>query len=76
MIETFTKNDLIRYLYHETTEEEARKIRSALAADQKLAAVFEELCQLKDQLDGAMLEPSASTIANILHYARGVVEKE
>ncbi len=70
MIKTFTKDDLIRYLYHETTETETKEISNALLFDAELRSVYAELNAVKQQLDQSRLEPSASTIGNILNYAR------
>ena len=75
MIKIFTQHDLIRYIYQETTEEEAREINGALLCDSELLAMFNELKTLKKQLGNALMEPSAKTINNILDYARGINAK-
>ena len=76
MIKTFTKNDLIRYLYRETTEKEETEINKALVSDAELLAVYDQLCQMKKDIDNATLEPSSSTVLNILSYARSVDQKK
>ena len=76
MIKTFTKNDLIRYLYRETTEKEETEINKALVSDAELLAVYDQLCQMKKDIDNATLEPSPSTVLNILSYARSVDQKK
>ena len=43
MIKTFTQTDLIRYLYHETTEKERKEIDNALICDSELRALYNEL---------------------------------
>ena len=70
MIKTFTRNDLIRFLYQETSEEETKEISNALLCDNELQAQYNELSSLQKSLDEAKLEPSASTIQNIMNYAR------
>jgi hypothetical protein len=70
MIKTFTQTDLIRYLYHETTEEESREIDKALLCDSGLQALYNELCSMKKDMDAARLEPSSSTLLNIISYAK------
>jgi hypothetical protein len=75
MIKTFTQNDLIRFLYHETSEKETKEINRALLCDSELQAQYKELSALRHELDTARLEPSAASIQNILNYARSMQEK-
>lgn len=70
MIKTFTKNDLIRYLYHETTEKEEQEINQALLSDSELRAMYTSMTAIKKEMDNAQLEPSPATVLNILSYAR------
>ena len=74
MIKTFTQNDLIRFLYHETSEEETKEINKALLCDSNLQAQYKELNDAYKQVDQAKLEPSAASIQNILNYAHGLQE--
>lgn len=74
MITVFTQNDLIRYLYHETSEEETKEINKALLCDNDLQAQYKELNASKIALDSAHLQPAASTVQNILEYARSFQE--
>ena len=75
MTKTFTQNDLIRYLYHETSETETKEINKSLICDSGLQEQFKELLATKSQLDSARLQPSQDTVRNILDYARGLLEK-
>jgi hypothetical protein len=70
MIKTFTQDDLIRFLYHETTEEETREINKALLSDFELRQAYRDLCETKSALDRAQLEPSEETVMKILAAAR------
>lgn len=74
MIKTFTQDDLIRFLYRETSEEETKEINKALLCDSDLQARYKELNALHKQLDKAKLEPSTDSVQNILNYARGLQE--
>ncbi|MBX2895519.1 MAG: hypothetical protein KF763_08750 [Cyclobacteriaceae bacterium] len=74
MTKTFTQNDLIRFIYHETSEEETREINKALLCDSNLQAQYNELNATHQHLNQAKLEPSAASIQNILNYARGLQE--
>ena len=74
MIKTFTQNDLIRYIYHETSEEETKEIDKALICDSELQLQFKELLAVKRQMDDSTMQPSATVVANILNYSRGMQE--
>ena len=69
MQETFTSNDLIRYIYHETTMEETRKIRKALAEDAILRNEYDSLLEGYKVLPKVKFQPSKSSIQNILDYS-------
>jgi hypothetical protein len=75
MTKTFTQNDLIRFIYRETSEEETREINKALLCDSELQAQYKELNATHKQLNQTKLEPSAASIQNILNYARGLQEQ-
>lgn len=75
MIKTFTQNDLIRFLYHETSEQETKEINKALLCDSELQAQYNELNASKSMLDETQMQPSASTVLNILSYSRGMQER-
>ena len=76
MIKTFTQTDLIRYLYRETTEEEKSQIDRALKRDGNLKALFNEVRAALKDLDETALQPSESTVFNILNYSRTLQTKE
>ena len=72
MIKTFTQTDLIRFLYHETSEQETKEINKALLCDSELQGQYKELNTLVHELDTARLQPSAATTQNILQYSRSM----
>lgn len=74
MIKLFTQNDLIKFLYHETSEEETKEINKALMCDAELQAMYGELKAVIGELDRDQLEPSSSTTLNILAYSRSLKE--
>ena len=76
MTKTFTQNDLIRFIYQETTEEEAREINRVLSFDRELQLMYRELLLTKKNMDEAQLEPSSGAIDNILRYAHGLEVKQ
>lgn len=72
MTQTFTPNDIIRYIYRETSEEETLEIDNALLCDSALLDVFLELDAIKVQLNSAMKAPSDHVINNIFRYSRSL----
>ena len=70
MIKTFTQDDLIRFLYQETTEEENLELKRALKHDSELALQFNELKATIKNLDDTLIEPSQKVIDNILNYSK------
>lgn len=71
----FTSDDLLLYLYHETTPEQTVNIEAALDADPALRA---ELDMLKEALprDRKPLKPSSAAVNSILAYASGMPLKK
>ena len=70
MIKTFTRIDLIRFLYKETSKEEDKKIRKALLVDDELMDEFKSLKKLIRKIEGLQVEPSAESIQKILSYSK------
>ena len=70
MIKTFTQDDVIRYVYHETSELETLEIEKALLCDAKLQESYNEINRVINQLDEKMKTPSQQAINNILNYSK------
>jgi hypothetical protein len=70
MIKTFTRIDLIRFLYKETSKDEDKKIRKALLVDDELMDEFKSLKKLIRKIEGLEDEPSEDTIQKILSYSK------
>lgn len=66
----FTSDDLLLYLYHETTPAQTRAIEAALEND---LALREEFSLLKESLpqQKKMVKPSSSVVNRVLAYAAG-----
>lgn len=75
MTKTFTQDDLIRFIYRETTEEEASEINRVLAADPELSRQYRELLLTTKGLERAHLQPSAGAVSRIMDYVRGLTVK-
>ena len=70
MMQKFTPNDLIRFIYKETSASETLAIMDALAVDAELAATYEDLTNGFSQLPKVTFAPKASSISNILNYSK------
>ncbi len=71
----FTPDDLIQYLYKETSPEKTAEIMAALESDWSLREKLEVMTAAQKRLAPLKLSPSQQTIDNILNYAeKGVVE--
>lgn len=72
----FTHEELIRYLYNETSPERAADIEAALSTDWSLHEKMEVLQRSVKALDTPLESPRPEVIRNILNYARESVEVE
>ena len=70
MTKTFTQDDLIRYIYQETTTEESTEIRTALTFDESLSECYHELCKTVELLKRVSFKPSESCLDKILSYSK------
>lgn len=67
---TLNQNDVIRYLYNETTPQENDRIVEALLFDAELLEFYFEAADTKQGLDKAMLTPPDDVINNIMAYSK------
>ena len=72
MTKTFTRNDLIRYIYQETTEREKQEIEQELLLDNKLFEEYKNLAEVSMELDRVELRPSEKTINKILNFSKTI----
>lgn len=70
MIKTFTQDDLVRYIYQETTPEESIEIETALIFDEQLSETYNRLSTTVESLKAVNLKPSDNTVDKILSYSR------
>jgi len=72
MIQIFTQNDLIRYVYQEMSEKESSKLAEALVFDDELMDMYQKIRTTKQMLDAENMsfEPPAKAVDNILSYSR------
>ncbi len=72
MIQTFTLDDVVRYVYHEMSSQEAEKMKEALLFDTELMDLYQQLRSAKKMIEcnSIYLEPSQSTIDKVLEYSK------
>ena len=70
MTKTFTQNDLVRYIYQETTNEENIEIEKALLFNEQLSADHAELSAIVGALDQCEKQPSDQIIDAVLGYSK------
>ncbi len=77
MTQTFTstQNDVVRYLYNETSNQENTLVEEALLFDKDLLNFYIDCADLKSGMDKIQLSPSDSAIERILSYSRNYKPK-
>ncbi len=65
---TFKPEELIQYMYHETSTEKTAAIKAALDNDWELREVYENLTATQKQLDEIKLSPREETVKKITDY--------
>jgi len=74
MIKTFTKNDLLRYLYDELPTLEREEMINAQLTDGEVEHETEELEEVKLQLEGFIMKAPQDAVDAILAYSRSFKE--
>ena len=69
MEQTFTNNDLIRFIYKETSLFETLEIEHALTEDATLLEEYQSLMSGYMELPKATFAPSNQALQNILKYS-------
>lgn len=69
----FTPEDLLQYLYKETSPEQTAKIKAALESDWSLREKFEVITSAQTRLEALKMTPRQQTLDNILSYAEKAV---
>ena len=69
----FTPEDLLQYLYNETSPAKTAEIKAALETDWSLREKFEVITSAQKRLETLKMSPSQQTIDNILNYAEKAV---
>lgn len=70
MTKVFTKNDLVRYIYQETSTKENSQIEALLATDDEFYQNYLQLLEAKESLETYQESPDKQIIENILAYSK------
>ncbi|KYP15720.1 hypothetical protein [Flavihumibacter sp. CACIAM 22H1] len=70
----FTQEDLLLYLYKETSTEQNNLIEAALQQDYELRQSLVSLQESIQLLDQPTIEPRTEVVLSVLNYAREAVE--
>ena len=66
----FTTEELLEFLFHETSAEKNKEIVTALEEDWNLKEEYRQISEAKEQLLAISFSPSQKSIDNILNYAK------
>lgn len=70
MTKVFTKNDLVRYIYKETSQKENSQIEALLATDDEFYQNYLHLLETKESVEVYQESPDKQIIDNILAYSK------
>ena len=66
---SFTPEDLIQYIYNETSTQKSAAIKVALDTDWNLREKYDEIMSAHKSLEKVTLSPRKKAVDNILSYA-------
>lgn len=70
MTHNFTPNDLIRFIYRETTSAEDVNIRQWLTDDSAAFDMFQKMSDSVSSLDFKAMEPSETSVNILLEFSK------
>lgn len=69
MIKTFTYDDVVRYAFSETTQEENEQIALALSSDDDLMSFYIDTMEIRQQMNQIRRHPSDGFVKRIMAYS-------
>lgn len=70
MIKTITQDDLVRYVYLETSEEENKLIENTIIWDEEMNKDLSDLKFMKKEMSKIELEPSKRMSENLIFFSK------
>ncbi len=72
MTKTFTKDDLVRFLYDEVNEDERLEIKNSLNADIDLRTSLDELKESLSLLNGFFIKAPQDVVSRIIYASKNL----
>ena len=72
---SFTPEDIVQYVYNETSQEKSAMIKAALETDWILREKFEAISTAINGLEKITLSPRKIAVDNILNYAEKMIKE-
>lgn len=69
----FTPEDLVQYLYNETSTEKSVAIKAALETDWSLKEMYDVIVSAKKRLEAFNLSPREEAVNKILRHAKKAI---
>ena len=69
----FTPEDLVQYLYSETSPEKTTAIKAALETDWTLSEMYDVIVSAQNRLEAFELAPRQEAVNNILRHAEKTI---
>ncbi len=70
MVKTFTQNEMIMAMYHELSGDNMAELENQLEQNSESEHNFENLNQLKHELNQLLVNPSNVVVESILAYSK------
>ena len=70
MIKTVTQDELIKYVYGETSEEENEQIEYSLSFDEELKNDLSDFTFIKNEIKKINLSPSQRLVDNLIFFSK------
>ena len=71
----FTPEDLVQYLYNETSPEKTTAIKAALETDWTLREMYDVIVSAQKRLEAFELSPREEDVNNILRHAEKAISE-
>lgn len=72
---SFTPEDIVQYVYNETSQEKSAMLKAALETDWILREKFEAISTAINGLEKITLSPRKIAVDNILNYAEKMIKE-
>jgi len=72
MTKTFTRNDVIRYLYDDIEDDEKQDLQNLIICDPELLQYYYSIKEVKERLDKLFEKPSEFVTQKILDYSKSL----